>query len=223
MTVRAVVFDFGNVVGFFSHRKATERLAPLAGVDADAFHAFVFGGRLEDDYESGRLTTAAFVEAVRGGCRLGCTDEAFAEAYGDIFWPNPGVCELLPALARRHTLLLLSNTNELHARRFRAQFADVLCHFGHLVLSHEVGARKPHPGIFRHAERLAGCHPGEMLFVDDLPANVEGARACGWHGIVYTGPEDLRRELAAHGVEVSGEGDKSEARNPKSKTNPKPQ
>jgi FMN phosphatase YigB (HAD superfamily) len=38
--------------------------------------------------------------------------------------------------------------------------------------------------------------------VDDLPANIEAARACGWQGIVYRPGLDLRRELRQLGVEV---------------------
>ena len=203
MSIRALVFDFGNVVGFFSHRRASERLAAHAAVDADALHLFLFGDELVGEYDSGRLSTAEFVERVRKGCGLCCDDAAFAEAYGDIFSPNAELCALLPGLAERYPLLLLSNTNELHARRFLVQFAEELRLFRHVVLSHEVGVRKPQPGIFEHTRRLAGCRAEELLFVDDLPANVEGARACGWQGVVYTGVEELRRQLAALNVRVA--------------------
>jgi putative hydrolase of the HAD superfamily len=202
MGIAALVFDFGNVVGFFSHRRASERLAALAGLDADKVHRVLFGSRLEDDYESGRLTTAAFLAEVRRACGLTCADEVIAASYADIFWPNPDVCALLPRLARRYPLLMVSNTNDLHARRFQAQFAEELRPFRHRVLSHEVGARKPKREIFAHAERLAGCAPHELVFIDDLPGNVEGALACGWRGIVYAGVEELRQQLAALGVEV---------------------
>ena len=123
-------------------------------------------------------------------------------AVADIFRPNPDVCALLPVLKPHYRLLLGSNTNELHAVQFRRQFADVLRRFDHLVLSFEVGVRKPRAGIFENCQRLAGCPPQECLFIDDLPANVEGARACGWHGIVYTGIEDLRARMAALGIKV---------------------
>src|SRR5947209_18400992 len=137
MKVKALVFDFGNVVGFFSHRRAAERLALHSRLNADALHQFLFGGRLEDDFESGRLTTAEFLRHLREGCRLSCPDDVLAEAYADIFWPNPDVCALLPFLAERSRLLLLSNTNDLHARKFLTQFDLQLRPFAHRILSHE--------------------------------------------------------------------------------------
>jgi FMN phosphatase YigB (HAD superfamily) len=44
--------------------------------------------------------------------------------------------------------------------------------------------------------------PAACAFIDDLPENVEGARAAGMHGIRYTGPEALEMELRSLGVVV---------------------
>jgi putative hydrolase of the HAD superfamily len=80
-----------------------------------------------------------------------------------------------------------------------------LQHFDALVLSHEVGQRKPKPAFFDHCRRLSDCAAEECLFIDDLEANVAGARACGWQGIVYRDYEDLRARLAEFGVRVAAD------------------
>jgi putative hydrolase of the HAD superfamily len=200
MGISTVVFDFGNVLGFFSHRKSAEQVAAYTDMAPEAVLAYLYGGKLEEDYESGRLSTAVFTGMVRQTCRLNCTGEEFATAYSDMFWPNTGVCALVPRLKPRCRLFLLSNTNDLHYRQFCTQFADVLCHFDGLVLSHEVGVRKPKPGIYEACQRRAGRPAAECLFVDDLPTNVEAARACGWQGLTYRRGDDLGRELARLGV-----------------------
>jgi FMN phosphatase YigB (HAD superfamily) len=204
MTIKTIVFDFGRVVGFFDHGLTTKRLADHAGLPAEELHAHLFGGPLEDEYESGRISTSEFLQRVRQTCRLTCADEIIAAAWADIFWPNEDVCALLPCLKPRYRLLLGSNTNELHARQFRGQFADWLLPFDGLVLSHEIGVRKPKAGFFEHCTRLAGCAPAECLFIDDLPANVSGAHACGWQGIVYTSYPDLCKQLMALGIDSPG-------------------
>jgi putative hydrolase of the HAD superfamily len=191
MNPRAIVFDFGNVIGFFSHRRATERLAPLSKLDADTFHRFVFGSVLEDRYERGAISTEEFRSTIKQECGLSCADDFFDEAYGDIFWHNRALCDLLPELASRYPLLLLSNTNELHARKFLVQFKDEFHYFRHLLLSHEVRARKPERAVFETATRLAGCRPEEILFFDDIECHVAGARAFGWNAVVFRGVEDL--------------------------------
>jgi putative hydrolase of the HAD superfamily len=200
MQIQAVVFDFGNVVGFFDHRLTTQRLAAHSALPAEAIHRFLFGGDLEEEYESGRITSAEFLKRVRTACQLHCDEATVAAAWADIFRPNQDVCALVGRMKHHYRLLLGSNTNELHARHFCRQFADTFQHFAALVFSHEVGARKPDAAFFEHCRRLAGCEPQACLFIDDLPANVEGARACGWHGIVYTGFDDLQTKLAKFSI-----------------------
>ncbi len=203
--IETIVFDFGKVIGYFDHRRATEILAKHSDMNPDAILARVLDGTLEDDYETGRISSAEFLRRVRDLCGIRCTDEVMASAYSDIFWPNVEVCALIPRLRQRYRLLLGSNTTELHARRFRRQFAEHLRHFEHLVLSFEIGVRKPQAGFFEHCQRLAGGAPATCLFIDDLPDNVAGARACGWHGIVYRGIDDLRMRLARLNIHTDEE------------------
>ncbi len=203
MNVSTIVFDFGNVLGYFSHRKAGEQLAAYTDAAPEALQAYLFGGTLEEDFESGRLSVEAFRGLVRETFRLHCTDAEFDAAFGDMFSLNLDVCPLPALLKPRYRLLLLSNTNALHARQFVPQFADVLAPFDALVLSHEVGVRKPDPRIYEHCRRLAGRPAAECLFIDDLPTNVDAALACGWRGVVYRRGDDLRRALMAAGVELN--------------------
>ena len=203
MVITAIVFDFGNVLGLFSHRRSAEQVAAFSPLAVEAIQAHLYGGQLEEDYESGRLSTPEFLGLVRRTCRVSCSDEQLAHAVADMFTPNDEVCALLPLLKPGYRLVLLSNTNELHSRQFRAQFAATLAHFDALVLSHEVGVRKPDPRLYQHCQRLAGCSAAQCLFLDDLPANVEAARACGWQGLVYHKGEDLRQRLLRAGVVVS--------------------
>ncbi|HEV3203938.1 MAG TPA: HAD family phosphatase [Gemmataceae bacterium] len=194
--IKTLVFDFGNVVCFFDHRLVTTRLAPYGDIPAEDLHGFIFGGSLEDAYEKGQVTSEAFRQIIREKAKLRCSDELFDSSYCEIFWPNPDVWNLLPLLKTRYRLILGSNTTELHARHFCRQFEDTLKYFDGLALSFQIGARKPDPTFFKHCLKLADCSSSECIFIDDLPANVEGARACGWHGLVYTGIRDLKKSLA---------------------------
>ncbi len=58
-----------------------------------------------------------------------------------------------------------------------------------VVISAEVGMRKPEERIFRHAADLIGLAPGECVFIDDMEANVQAAEAMGMHGVLHTQPE----------------------------------
>ncbi len=203
MTITTIVFDFGNVLGFFSHRKAAEQLAVYSPLSVEDILNRYLDPQLEDDFETGRMSLPAFRALVRQRCRVNCDDAQLDQAIADMFTPNNEVCRLVSELKPRYRLVLLSNTNELHAVHFRRQFADTLAHFDTLVLSHEIGMRKPCPDIYAHCCRLGGSSPSQCVFIDDLPANIDAARACGWHGIVYHRGLDLRRELRQLGIDTS--------------------
>jgi epoxide hydrolase-like predicted phosphatase len=64
----------------------------------------------------------------------------------------------------------------------RERFPDL---FDAVVISAEVGLRKPEPEIYLFAAERLGVQPPECVFVDDLPQNVDGARAVGMEGIVH--------------------------------------
>jgi HAD superfamily hydrolase (TIGR01509 family) len=65
------------------------------------------------------------------------------------------------------------------------------------VISGHEGVAKPDRRIF---ELLAGRAPGELLFVDDSPGNIEAARAFGLEAVLYTPEVDLARVFVERGV-----------------------
>ncbi len=54
-----------------------------------------------------------------------------------------------------------------------------------IVYSHEVGLAKPDPRIYELAARRLDVAPHELVFLDDVQANVDGARAAGWHAVLH--------------------------------------
>ncbi|KUP95507.1 HAD family hydrolase [Thermobifida cellulosilytica] len=74
----------------------------------------------------------------------------------------------------------------------RERFADT---FDGVVISGEVGMRKPEPEIFLHALELVGLGPRDCVFVDDVESNVEAAEALGMTGILHRDPAETRERL----------------------------
>jgi len=69
-----------------------------------------------------------------------------------------------------------------------------------VTVSAEVGLLKPDRAIYeRHAQDF-GLEPASTLFIDDNPANVEGAQAVGWQAIRFTTPQTLASDLTRLGV-----------------------
>jgi epoxide hydrolase-like predicted phosphatase len=74
----------------------------------------------------------------------------------------------------------------------RADFPGL---FDTVVISGEVGMRKPEPEIFLHAAATLGLEPRECVFIDDVEANVAAAIACGMAGIHHADAATTARDL----------------------------
>lgn len=203
----ALIFDFGNVLAYFDYRKACEALGRPLGMSGEVFLERARGlgfSPLVQQYESGKMKAEEFSRSVCTLVGLEIAHDEFATAWSDIFWLNEPIADLLADLKRRgYTLVLGSNTNDLHANQFRRQFAEALAHFDRLILSYEIGHIKPHAEFYRACAEAAGAPPADCLFIDDLPENVAGARAAGLGGIVFRDVPALIDELRGFGVEVA--------------------
>ena len=83
------------------------------------------------------------------------------------------------------TTSLLSNSWGASDGYPRHLFGDL---FDDVVISGEVGMRKPEERIFRHAAGLLGLRPEQCVFIDDIEANVAAAAALGMVGVHHTDP-----------------------------------
>jgi putative hydrolase of the HAD superfamily len=198
--IRTIFFDFGNVIAYFDHDRATKRLAAFTTISHDALHQALYQRDRFAALETGLLESGSYIKQVLADGRLSCNEECFRLAFADIFAPNHDVCGLIPRLASRHRLVLASNTNSLHAEFFLQAFQDTLAHFRKLVLSHDVKARKPDAMFYACCQEWADCSPGQCLFIDDRADNVAAARAHGWRAIEYVSFEILQHDLRRLGV-----------------------
>ena len=76
----------------------------------------------------------------------------------------------------------------------RTDFPDL---FDGVVISCEVGMRKPEPEIFQHAAELIGLPPAACVFVDDVEANIVAAEAIGMTGVHHSDPAITTERVAA--------------------------
>ena len=203
--MKTIFFDFGNVIGHFDHFRAVSQMAPFTPIAPIALEKILYGGPEEDAYEAGRISTAEYVKfALRAG-QIDLPPERFLHFFADIFTPNPDVCDLIPVLAKRYRLVLASNTNDAHYRKYSVQFERELSYFSVRCPSHEIGFRKPHPDYFVATHREANAEPYECLFVDDIVHNTAAAeQSVGWKGLLYRPGDILADKLRAFGVEVGG-------------------
>ncbi|NUR84236.1 MAG: HAD family phosphatase [Nonomuraea sp.] len=107
------------------------------------------------------------------------------------FEPVPAMYDMLRDVRKNgvKTCLLSNSWSNTYPR----ELFDGL--FDAVVISAEVGMRKPEPRIFEHALGLVSLSGEECVFIDDLEPNVVAARELGIAGIHHRDPDTTLSEL----------------------------
>ena len=184
--VRAVICDLGRVIVDFDHRAICSRLAACTPLSADAIYAALFSSGLEASFDRGELSGDQFYHHAARQLNLTIGLDRFRAIWSAIFTLIPETAALLKRL-HVERLLLLSNTNAWHFSYCRRHF-PILDIFDAVILSYEIGARKPEPLIFQHALAHATVPAPACLYIDDMPGNVAAARQAGMQALHFTSP-----------------------------------
>lgn len=81
--------------------------------------------------------------------------------------------------------------------------------FDEVVISAEVGMRKPEERIFQLTIGRLGLTPAECVFVDDVEGNIVAAQALGFGTVHHQEPASTRSELSGLLVGTAGSGQHS--------------
>lgn len=202
-----IVFDFGAVLFTWRPQLLVQQVFPLQAATAAAARelaAAIFHHQDWQEFDRGTMQLAAVVASTAQ--RLGLPHAAVHTLMSGIaehLAPIPQTVALLERLQQRRTevgdvrLYFLSNMPEPYARVLEQRHA-FLGWFDGGLFSGDVRLVKPQPEIFQTLQTRYGLEPGQTIFIDDLPANVQAARAHGWHGIHFESAEQLEPHLRQH-------------------------
>jgi 2-haloacid dehalogenase len=195
---RTVIFDLGGVLLDWDPRYLYRR---LFGGDMEGMEHFLANvctpdwNRMQD---GGRPFAEAEAEAAaRHPDKLNFIQAWRTDFSEMIAGPIEGSVAILSDLRQRNVpLFALTNWSAETFAPQQERF-DFLAWFDGIVVSGQERLIKPDLRIFRVLLERYSINPQEAVFVDDAAPNVAAARELGMHGIDFTGPETLRRELVA--------------------------
>jgi putative hydrolase of the HAD superfamily len=124
----------------------------------------------------------------------------FRSLWASAFEPDPAVLSLVDRVRRMRSTGLLTDNPALLKEALAHELAEVGRRFDLQLFSYELRALKPEPELFRAALERAGRAPDEVLFVDDVQANVDAAASLGIAALRFIDPAALARDLAAAGL-----------------------
>lgn len=191
-----IVFDLGNVLIPFDYNIMLTRLNEVqSGLGNKFMQLYKDNYAYHRSFERGEIDTEVFISTMLGHCDNQIDSETFCRYYSEIFVVNDDVAGLLPVLKEKgYTLVLLSNTNEIH-QQYGYRHYDFFAYFDRLILSHEVKAVKPEEAIYRAVEKYTGRPSEEHIFIDDVREYGDAAKSIGWDAIQFTNYDQLAAEL----------------------------
>ena len=194
MTIRAVIFDFGDVLMRNPDRSGRRLWERRLGLDPGEMDRLVFQSEVMRLAMVGRAGIDDVWRVV--GERLSI-DVADTQQLSADFWNGAQLDERLVGFVRdlrpRFRTAILSDA-WLGCRQLFSETLKLGDVFDEIIISAEEGVAKPNRAIFEIALKRLAVEPAEAVFVDDLAANVTAARTLGMFAIQFT---DTERVLAA--------------------------
>ncbi len=201
MPFDVILFDIGGVLltnSWGVHQRAEVAAQfHLDETELEARHGDIF-----EVWERGGITMGAYLDFTIFHEPRSFTRDEFVAAMLDQskLLPN-GAIGILRELSTSGEYLLgaLNNeSRELNDYRFKA--FDLRDCFDIALSSCFVGLRKPDPAMYQRAIDIVGRPPDRILFIDDRPENVAGARNAGLVALRFTSEAELRQQLAEMGT-----------------------
>jgi putative hydrolase of the HAD superfamily len=213
LPLQAVVFDYGAVLTLAPTLEEWSELAATAGLPVKEFRRAY--GLYRPDYDRAACGATAYWQAVTRRPLDAHTLAKLIE-LDNRHWTriNPEMLALSRRLRQAGIkTAILSNMEFEMLAEMRAKL-PWLDEFELQVYSCEVRMAKPDHAIYLHATAELGVQPGETLFIDDKPVNVEGARQVGMKALLFDQPTrqaELEALLNREGIALEEEADAAAA------------
>ena len=198
--ITTLFLDIGGVLLSNGWDRKTRQLAAetfeLNSAEMDERHHLTF-----DTYEEGKITLSEYLDRVVFYQERSFTREQFQGFMFAQSVPFPEMIELVCRLKSCYRLKVAAVNNEgreLNVHRIGLFKLEAFIDF--FVSSCFVHFRKPDADLFRIALDIAQVRPEQVVYIEDRPMFVEVAQDLGIRGIIHTGYDATRNELAQMGL-----------------------
>lgn len=202
--IRAIIFDIGRVLVRVDIRRAQLGLAKGKSLTPEELWSAIENDPRWRDWQEGRMSARDWHQNLSNRLGLSLDFNQFTDVWNSALDPEPIHPDaLFEQLSKSYKLGLLSNTDPIHVAFLESTYSFYR-YFPKNVRTYScsVGASKPDPLIFREALKACKVRAEQAIYIDDIPAFAEAARALGLRAIHYQSPAQLRQELLSLGVKM---------------------
>lgn len=201
--IKAIIFDFGNVICHFDNGIFVNRISKLSGKSKDeVFDLFYKKSGLQERYETGSITSEEFFIELSKLFNLNVSYKKLKSIYSkDKYTSVLGMINLIKKLQKKYKIGLLSNTSEWDFD-YVLKAAPILKTFNTITTSFEAKSMKPDKKIFLDALDKLKLKPKECVYTDDIWEYIKVAINLGMKGIQFTTAKEFENDLKKLGVEI---------------------
>jgi len=194
--LEAIIFDMDGVLCHLDDDARLNHLREATGRTVTEICGAIFESGFEDESDRGAYSAGGYLEEFGHRLNTDLRVEDWVQYRKTGMTPIRESLEVAARLAGSHKLALLTNNGLLLIQEIDVIFPELRRTFGqHLYCSAHFGVQKPEPEVFLQACRRLGSNPAKTLMIDDVEANVAGARAASLYGYHFVSPGDLRDAL----------------------------
>jgi putative hydrolase of the HAD superfamily len=196
-SVRAVVFDYGNVLCLEQTLEDMKGMALVCGIPHEQFAKLYW--KLRPPYDRGDIDGPAYWKAVVGQQELSVSRDQIATLIKldseSITRPNQGAVQWAKLLHHEGFPLTLLSNMPLELSRHVTKSFPGLSTFEYLIYSCDYKSIKPELAIYRNCLELLKAAPQDILYLDDRAENVEAAARLGINSVLFDTVEKTASRL----------------------------
>ena len=223
--VRAVVFDYGNVLSIEQTLEDMKGMALVCGIPHERFSELYW--KLRPPYDRGDIDGPAYWTAVVGQQELSLSRDQIATLIKldseSITRPNQGAVQWAELLHHEGFPLTLLSNMPLELSRHVTKSFPSLSIFEHLIYSCDYRSIKPELALYRNCLELLKVDPQDILYLDDRAENVEAATRLGINSVLFdTVEKTASRVESRFDIPVPSYGRRRQSSSQYSSTNRRP-
>ncbi|MFA5075249.1 MAG: HAD family phosphatase, partial [Candidatus Babeliales bacterium] len=205
---RNIVFDLGGVLASFNIKKTIASLqATGKNIPQKVIEKLASIPHLPEhlEYNRGVLSKELYYKKIAEKLFPDKKNHHFVaeihDAADDDLKIDPHALVLLSTLkAHGYKTYLLSNLVPAAEQHILKQDPSFFAQFDGAIFSYKIKAIKPEPAIYNALFKTYNLIPDECLFIDDMEINIQGGKALGMDGIVFSSIDQVLIDLIHLGV-----------------------
>ena len=198
--IKNIIFDLGGVILNLDYTKTDKEFHKLGLNNFSKLYSKKKQSKIFDDFEKGRFSAEKFIFLIKQSENLKLKDSDFINAWNAMLLEIPKErMEFIKRLKKDYNIYLLSNTNEIHIKKFEADLRknnwlrDFQDCFDQVYYSSNMGMRKPDYDCFNKVLEDHNLKAHETLFIDDSVQHIEGAKKVGINAYLLNKEDSILR------------------------------